>query len=140
MNEVDGNQRQMGGMEFNDGDFRATDGFTPLEEGARAGNMDVMATLLDRGDRKMKLGQGVLKAAAGNSGNGEEIMTLLLDWQGDQIQITKDVVKAAAGNGGSGNEIMTLLLEQQRDQIQITKDVVVCKGAIIPWPNFLLYK
>jgi hypothetical protein len=45
-------------MEFNDADFRATDGFTPLEEGARAGNMDVMATLLDRGDRKMSQDKG----------------------------------------------------------------------------------
>jgi len=46
----------------------------------------------------------VVKAAAGNSGNGKEVMSLLLEGRGTEITIMEEVVKAAAGNGSDGKE------------------------------------
>jgi hypothetical protein len=83
-----------------------------------------MTLLLDQQGDQIQITEDVVKAAAGNRGNGKEVMTLLLDQQGDQIHITEDVVKAAAGNGRNGKEVMTLLFNRRGDQIQITEDVV----------------
>jgi NACHT domain-containing protein len=108
---------------FNDADFKAQNGATPLEEAVRAGQIDVIAVFLD------KIMPGTIihwrvSVTAASAKNAKEMMKLLLDRGGDRIQITEDVVKAAAGNQGNGRQVMALLLDRRGDQVQITKDVV----------------
>ncbi|KAK7398584.1 hypothetical protein QQX98_012040 [Neonectria punicea] len=107
--------------EFIDFDLVDASGVTPLEQAVRSGHPSVISVLLSLGS---KVTARVVKAAAGNRGDGKEVMALLLDQQGDQITITEEVVKAAAGNYGNGKEVMALLLDRRGDQITITEEVV----------------
>ncbi|KAM3550098.1 hypothetical protein ARSEF4850_008512 [Beauveria asiatica] len=68
-----------------------------------------MSLLLDRRGDHITITEEIVKAAAGNEGNGKDVMALLLDRRGDQITITEEVVKAAAGNSQHG--VMALLLD-----------------------------
>ncbi|KAN0078747.1 hypothetical protein V8E54_005260 [Elaphomyces granulatus] len=108
---------------FDNADFKARNGMTPLEVAVRAGQIDVTAVFLEKIIPGMVIDLKVLLAAASIQ-NAKEMMALLLDRQGDQIQITEEVVKAAANNEGNGEGVMALLLDRRGDQIQITEDVV----------------
>ncbi|KAF6824006.1 ankyrin domain protein, partial [Colletotrichum plurivorum] len=104
--------------------YRDSSQATPLEQCAKSGHIEVLEAMLDRADVASPIDVAVVKAAAGNEGNGEQVMTLLLDRRGNQITITEEVVKAAAGNSRNGEEVMALLLDQRGDQITITEEVV----------------
>jgi hypothetical protein len=110
--------------QFDDAEFEADNGVTPLEQAAIAGQAVAMATLLDKGASNMVIRRRVLLAAVESQKNGKDILTILLDRRGDQIPITKDVVEGAARNWNSGKDMMALLLDQRGDQIPITEDVV----------------
>jgi hypothetical protein len=73
---------------------------------------------------RIEITEKVVKAAAGNTGNGKEVMELLLDRRGAEVQITEAVVKAAAGNTGNGKVVMELLLDRRGAEVQITEEVV----------------
>ena len=109
--------------EFDNADFKAQNGVTPLEEAVRAGQIDVTAIFLEKMMPGRVIDLEVPLAAASTKKNAKEMMALLLD-RGDQIQITEDIVKAVARNWEDGKELMTLLLDRRGDQIQITEDVV----------------
>jgi len=93
-----------------------------LEVAATHGSCDVISELIKY--KHTKIRKEVVKAAAGNEGNGKEVMTLLLEQRGADVVITEEVVKAAAGNEGNGKEVMTLLLEQRGADVVITEEVV----------------
>ena len=99
-----------------------TQGWTPLETAVKYGSCDVVSILLN--NKLTIISEEVVKAAAGNFGNGKEVMTLLLEQRGADVMITEEVVKAAAGNSGNGKEVMTLLLEQRGADVMITEEVV----------------
>ncbi|KAN0077644.1 vegetative incompatibility protein HET-E-1 [Elaphomyces granulatus] len=119
--------------EFDNADFKAQSGVTPLEEAVRAGQIDMTAIFLEKIMPGMVMDLEVPLAAASTNKNAKEMMALLLDRRGDQIQITEDVIKAAASNWRSGEEVMALLLDRRGDQIQITEDVV--RAAVGNWGN-----
>lgn len=68
--------------------------------------------------------EGVVKAAAGNEGNGRDVMTFLLDRRRGDVLITEEVVRAAAGHEESGKEVMTLLLDRRGANVLITEGAV----------------
>ncbi|GKT92452.1 ankyrin domain protein [Colletotrichum tofieldiae] len=109
---------------------RRGDQITIIEE------VEVMTLLLDRRGDQITITEEVVKAAAGNEGNGKEVMTLLLDRRGDQITITEEVVKAAAENEESGKDIMELLLERRGNQITVTEEVETGAVAKKSWHYF----
>ena len=82
---------------------------------------DVVRPLLDH---RGEITEGVVKAAARNSGNGKEVMRLLLKRRGSDVQITREVVKEAAKNAKSGKKVMELLLDRRWPDIRITGEVV----------------
>ena len=93
-----------------------------LEVAATHGSCDVISELIKY--KHTKIRKEVVKAAAGNEGNGKEVMTLLLEQRGADVVITEEVVKAAAGNEGNGKEVMTLLLEQRGADVVITEEIM----------------
>ena len=93
-----------------------------LEVAATHGSCDVISELIKY--KHTKIRKEVVKAAAGNEGNGKEVMTLLLEQRGADVVITEEIMKAAARNGRSGKEIMMLLLEQRGADVVITEEVV----------------
>ena len=93
-----------------------------LEVAATHGSCDVISELIKY--KHTKIRKEVVKAAAGNEGNGKEVMTLLLEQRGADVVITEEVVKAAAGNRWSGKEVMTLLLEQRGADVVITEEIM----------------
>ena len=95
---------------------------TSLEIAVKYGSCDVVSILLK--NKLTIISEEVVKAAAGNSGNGKEVMTLLLEQRGADVMITEEVVKAAARNEENGKEVMTLLLEQRGADVMITEEVV----------------
>ena len=95
---------------------------TSFEIAVKYGSCDVVSILLK--NKLTIISEEVVKAAAGNSGNGKEVMTLLLEQRGADVMITEEVVKAAAGNSRNGKEVMTLLLEQRGADVMITEEVV----------------
>ena len=93
-----------------------------LEVAATHGSCDVISELIKY--KHTKIRKEVVKAAAGNEGNGKEVMTLLLEQRGADVVITEEVVKAAARNEGNGKEVMTLLLEQRGADVVITEEIM----------------
>ena len=93
-----------------------------LEVAATHGSCDVISELIKY--KHTKIRKEVVKAAAGNEGNGKEVMTLLLEQRGADVVITEEVVKAAAGNGGNGKEVMMLLLKQRGADVVITEEIM----------------
>ncbi|KEY73484.1 hypothetical protein S7711_07507 [Stachybotrys chartarum IBT 7711] len=85
--------------------------------------------LLDQYGGEIKVTEEVLKAAAGNLGEGEDVMRLLLDKRGDEILITEEVLKAAAKNHEDGEAVMRLLLDKRGDEILITEEVLKTAAA-----------
>jgi len=91
---------------------------------AKLFNKEVMILLLDQQGSEVKITEKVVRAAAGNRGNGKDIMILLLDRRGSEVKITEEVVRAAAGNRGKGKDIMMLLLDRRGSEVKITEEVV----------------
>ena len=104
-------------------------GLTALQVAVTHGSCKAISVLIT--DEVMQITEEVVKAAAGNRGNGKEILTLLLDQRGADVRITEEVVKTAARNQGSGKEILTLLFNQRGADVQITEEVV--KAAAGNW-------
>lgn len=73
----------------------------------------MIAFLLEKCGDEVEITEEVVKAAAGNEGNGEELMALLLEKRGDNVEVTGEVIKAAAGNEYCGEKIMTFLLRHR---------------------------
>lgn len=83
----------------------------------------LMGPFLKRWGSKVKLTEGVVKAAAHNRRNGREMIELLLKEEGRKIKITEETLKAAALNSSSGTKIIQLLLEQWGDRVKITEEI-----------------
>ncbi|RYP63003.1 hypothetical protein DL771_009488 [Monosporascus sp. 5C6A] len=101
--------------------------YTHITEGGLiriAGSFDkeMMDLLLNRGGDEIEITEGVVKAAAGNHGDGEGLMMLLLDRKEDEVKIREEAVIQIAES--FGREMMLLLLNRKRDEIRVTEEMV----------------
>ncbi|KAH6883985.1 hypothetical protein B0T10DRAFT_368838, partial [Thelonectria olida] len=81
-----------------------------------------------RGD-DIGITEEVVKAAAGNHGNGKEVMALLLNRRGGGIPIMEEAVSIIAKI--FDEEVMALILDRRGGGISITEEVV--KAAARNW-------
>ncbi|KAJ3496457.1 hypothetical protein NLG97_g2645 [Lecanicillium saksenae] len=86
---------------------------------ARYFSKTVMALLLEQRGSEITITDKVVKAAAGNSRNGNAVITLLLQQRGSDISITEEIVTFIAQH--FDKEVMALLLEQRGSEITITE-------------------
>jgi hypothetical protein len=88
-----------------------------------------MARLLNQHGDQVTITEDVVKAAAGNGGNGKEAMALLLKQCGDVITITEDVVKATVGNGLQGHKPLAFLHQRFSTLSTLITDDVLYAAA-----------
>ncbi|KUL91027.1 hypothetical protein ZTR_01003 [Talaromyces verruculosus] len=110
---------------YNDSDFTAKNGVTPLEEAAKAGKKEIMVILLQNTPTAMNVKPAVVEAAAANPKHGKELIECLFNKrQTHQVQITGIVREAAVRNIRKVKEILKLLPRQSEDKTEITEDVL----------------
>ncbi|KAL5001352.1 hypothetical protein BDV10DRAFT_182585 [Aspergillus recurvatus] len=109
---------------YDDSEFEASNGITPLGEAAKAGHVDAMELLLELGHPKMTIRCSVMEAAAVNRDSGHTAVELLLNRRGDGIEITETVLMHAAANTGRGEGIVETILRHRADKILVTKKVL----------------
>jgi DNA polymerase III delta prime subunit len=110
---------------YNDSDFMAEKGVTPLEEAAKAGKKEIMVILLQNTPTAMNVKPAVVEAAAANRKHGKELIECLFDdRQRHQVQITGNVRDAAVRNIRKVKEILKLLPRQSEDKTEIAEDVL----------------
>jgi hypothetical protein len=109
---------------------------------AAAGNLwtgkDLMENLIDQG---VRIGVGVLEAAASNCRQGPEILHLLYEERKDEVLVTATVLTAAVENHQMGSGFLPLLLsdpERHAAGLCITDDVVI--AAVRSWWSSSLEK
>ncbi|KAF2732835.1 HET-domain-containing protein, partial [Polyplosphaeria fusca] len=85
--------------------------------------IEVGKFLMRRG-LEVPLSENMIKAAAGNAGNGKDIINLLLQQRGSEVKVTEGVIQAAAGNAASGKDIINLLIQQRRSEVEVTEEVI----------------
>ncbi|KAL4879277.1 hypothetical protein BJY04DRAFT_220397 [Aspergillus karnatakaensis] len=108
---------------YDDSNFEAPDGITPLGEAAKAGHVNIMTILMDAGHPERRIAGSVVNMTAANRDSGQHAMQLLLERPGTVVEITKKALFDAAANPGCGAGIIGAIVRHRADQISVTKGV-----------------